>query len=51
MMTEVSPTTANQKKRLRAAIALYVVWVGTLVTLVIVSSVKPPVNPAAAAPR
>ncbi len=51
MMHEVTPTTASQKKLLRSAIALYLVWVGILITLVTVSSVKPPENPAAASPR
>lgn len=51
MMAELAPTTAKQKKFLRAAVALYVVWVGILITLVTVSSVKPPQNPAAASPR
>jgi hypothetical protein len=35
-----------RKRVLRGAVAIYVLWVGILATLVVVSSVEPPVNPA-----
>lgn len=35
-----------RKRLIRGAVALYVLWVGFLITLVAISSVKPPATPA-----
>lgn len=50
-MSDDAGTVRVRKRLIRGAVALYVLWVGFLITLVAISSTKPPGTPAQSADR
>lgn len=50
-MSDDAGTVRVRKRLIRGAVALFVLWVGFLITLVAISSAKPPSTPAQAADR
>lgn len=50
-MSDDAGTVQVRKRLIRGAVALYVLWVGFLITLVAISSVRPPGAPTQSADR